>query len=204
MENNILSLLKSNEKKYLIVKSLKARQTLFHQQDICESIAIVVSGELKVSSYLFSGEELIFNIIHKNEMVGNNLIFSDKPIYKGDVLATKESTVVIINKENLIKILQSNREFLEAYLKAENNFTKKLNSTIKMLGYDSAEKRLIYYLLSNGNKIDFKSVQELADILYLSRETLSRLISKLEKESVIQRTPHQLFLLKINHGSDLE
>ena len=202
MENNILSLISKEDRDLLSVKCLRRRQTLFNQFDLCEHVTFVVSGELKISSYLFSGEELVFHVAHKNEMIGNNLIFSDRPIYKGDVVAMRDTTVVLIPKENLIHLLQTNREFLTAYLKEENNFTKKLNSTIKMLAYDSAEKRLIYYLLTNNNRVSFKSIQELADIIHLQRETLSRLVSKLEKENVIQRTPHELYLLKINHEVD--
>ena len=202
MENNILSLISKEEKDLLSVKCLRRRQTLFSQFDLCEHVTFVVSGELKIATYLFSGEELVFNVVRKNQMLGNNLIFSDRPIYKGDVVAMQDTTVVLIPKENLIRLLQTNREFLTAYLREENNFTKRLNSTIKMLAYDSAEKRLIYYLLTNNNKIEFKSVQDLADIIHLQRETLSRLITKLEKEHVIQRAPHELYLLKVNHESD--
>ncbi|MBQ0008959.1 MAG: Crp/Fnr family transcriptional regulator [Firmicutes bacterium] len=195
MENSILLNLSKDEKKLLEVKSLKKNEILFREGENCESVSIVVSGEVKISTISFEGQELIYNILQKNDVFGNNLIFSDEPFYKGDVIATKDSTIVIIKRENLILLLQSNKEFMIAYLNTQSNFSKKLNSTIKLLSYSSAEERLRFYLFNNNGKIQYKSVSELASILHLQRETLSRLLTKLEKENVIKRSLHQIVLL---------
>jgi len=128
-------------------------------------------------------------------MFGNNLIFSDEPSYKGDVIALKDSTIVLIKKENLETILRSNKEFLVSYLNIQSNFGKKLNSTIKMLSFSSAEERFLFYLHENKGTINYHSVADLADILHLKRETLSRLLTNLEKENVIQRSPHKIVKL---------
>ena len=195
MENNILLNLSKDEKKLLEVKSLKKNDILYREDEKCESISIVVSGEIKISTTSFEGKELIYNVLSKNDVFGNNLIFSDEPFYKGDVIATKDSTIVIIKRENLLTLLQSNREFMISYLNVHSNFSKKLNSTIKLLSYSSAEERLRFYLFNNGGSIKVKSVSELANILHLQRETLSRLLTKLEKENVIKRSLHQIDLL---------
>ena len=195
MKNNILLALSKDEKKLLEVKSLKKNEVLFREDNKCESVSIVVSGEVKISTTSFEGRELIYNILHKNDVFGNNLIFSDEPFYKGDVIATKESTIVIIKRENLIQLLHSNKEFMISYLNTQSNFSKKLNSTIKLLSYTSAEERFRFYLFNNNGKIQYKSVSELASILHLQRETLSRLLTKLEKENVIKRSLHQIELI---------
>lgn len=195
MENNILLNLSKDEKKLLEVKTLKKNEILFREDEKCESVSIVVSGEVKISTTSFEGQELIYNVLHKNDVFGNNLIFSDDPFYKGDVIATKDSTIVVIKRNNLVLLLQSNKEFMISYLNAQSNFSKKLNSTIKLLSYSSAEERLRFYLFNQNGKIEFKSVSELAGILHLQRETLSRLLTKLEKENVIKRSLHQINLL---------
>lgn len=195
MENNILSRLSKDEKKFLEVKTLKKNEILIREDDKCESISIVISGEIKISTTSFEGQELIYNVLHKNDVFGNNLIFSDEPFYKGDVIATKDSTIVVIKRENLVLLLQSNKEFMISYLNAQSNFSKKLNSTIKLLSYSSAEERFRFYLFNHNGKIQIKSVSELAAILHLQRETLSRLLTKLEKENVIKRSLHQIDLI---------
>ena len=195
MEKNILLTLSKDEKNLLEVKTLKKNEVLFREDEKCDCVSIVVSGEIRISSTTFDGHELVFNIIRKNDIFGNNLIFSDEPLYKGDVIATIDTTLVLIKRDNLIKLLQSNKEFMVCYLNIQSNFGKKLNSTIKLLSYSSAEERLRFYLFSHNDRINFRSVSELASILHLQRETLSRLLTKLEKENVIKRSLHQIELM---------
>lgn len=195
MENNILSALTKEQKALLNVKSFNKNEILFREEEKCENVTFVISGEILISSASFEGKELIYNVIEKNEVFGNNLIFSDSPFYKGDVIATKESTIVNIKRENLTILLQNNKEFLLSYLNLQSNFSKKLNSTIKLLSITSAEERIKFYLFENQGKIAYKSVTELAAILHLQRETLSRVLTKLEKENTIKRSLHQITLL---------
>lgn len=190
MKNNILSLLTKEQQLLLEVKSLNRGDVLFREGELCSKVSIVVSGQVKISSMHYSGSEVVFNILENGELFGNNLLFSDNPFYKGDVIALKESMIVSINKESLENILLCNKEFLIAYLNIQSNFGKKLNSTIKLLSFSSAEERFMFYLKENNNEIKYHSVTELADLLHLKRETLSRLLTKLEKENVIQRSPH--------------
>ena len=195
MKNNILQTLTKDEQKLLEVKTLNRGEFLFREGQLCTQIAIVVSGQVKISSMNYSGSEVVFNVLEKEEMFGNNLIFSDNPKYKGDVIALKDSIIVLIKKENLENILQNNKEFLLSYLNIQSNFGKKLNSTIKMLSFASAEDRFMYYLHESKNEISYHTVTELADILHLKRETLSRVLTKLEKENAIQRSPHKIIKL---------
>ena len=195
MKNNILSLLSKDEQKLVIVKTLNRGEFLFREGELCTHIAIVVSGQVKISSMNYSGNEVVFNVLEKGEIFGNNLIFSDDPRYKGDVVTLKDSTIVLIKKENLESLLSDNKEFLLMYLNIQSNFGKKLNSTIKMLSISSAKERFKYYLHEQNNEIEFKSVTELADILHLKRETLSRVLTELEKENAIRRSPHKIIKL---------
>ena len=195
MKNNILQTLSKDERKLLEVKTLNKGVFLFREGQLCTQIAIVVSGQVKISSINYSGSEVVFNVLENGEIFGNNLIFSDNPIYKGDVIALKDSVVVLIKKENLVNILQSNKEFLLTYLNIQSNFGKKLNSTIKMLSFASAEERFKFYLRENNGEISYHTVTEFADILHLKRETLSRVLTKLEKENAIKRSPHKIVRL---------
>lgn len=192
MENNILSLLSKEERQLLSVHSYNKNDVLHREGDKCEEITIVSEGKIKIVSYSFSGKEIIFNELGKNQIFGNNLLFSSEPNYKGDVVSVDKSIVVTIKKDNLITLLSSNQEFLREYLKIQSDFGKSLNSRIKLLSIDSALERFEYYLFINKGEIEFKSITSLASELGLKRETLSRLVSKLEKENVIKRSLHHI------------
>lgn len=183
--SNIIETLTTKELGKLKFIKLSKEQTLFNENDVCEYVGVVLKGLISISSFSFKGNEIIYNQLVEGDLFGNNLIFSDDPIYKGNVIAKSKSQVALISKENLIFLMQTNKEFLVQFLNKQSNFGKALNSKIKLLSFDGAEERLQYYLFINKNKIRFSTVTALANELQIKRETLSRLLSKLIKEGKI-------------------
>lgn len=184
----IIELLSLEERKLTKTVSLKKDEILFHEDDICGYVGIVIEGNISISSYSYHGNEIVYNQLTNGSVFGNNLIFSTDPRYKGDVISKTKCKVVLINKNNLVKLLQSNAEFLNKYLEIQSEFSKQLNTKIKLLSFDSAEERFLYYLYINDNKIEYKTITNLANTLYMKRETLSRLISKLEKDGQVSKS----------------
>ena len=176
--------------------SLSKGETLFHEEDLCKHVGIVTKGSLQSVSYLADGSEIVYNTIKVNQMFGNNLIFLNKPYYKGNIISNDDSEVLLIEKEQLITLLQSNKDFLIAFMNEEARFTIELNNAIKLLSLDNAKDRLLFYLHINADYITIKSVSDLAKRLYIKRETLSRLITKLSKENIIKRQSNSIELIR--------
>ena len=182
---NIIALLNEKEKERLIYKELRKGETLFYENDCCGEIGIVKYGKLLITSYPENGNPIIYNRLKEDDMFGNNLLFSSQPFYKGDVIAESDSGIILIKKDVLIGFLEENTDFLLAYLQIQADSGKRLHSRIRLLSIDSAQERFITYLCENGNKITYSSVSDLADDLFIRRETLSRLLSKLIKNKVV-------------------
>ena len=182
---NIIALLNEKEKERLIYKELRKGETLFYENDRCGEIGIVKYGKLLITSYPENGNPIIYNRLKEDDMFGNNLLFSSQPFYKGDVIAESDSGIILIKKDVLIGFLEENTVFLLAYLQIQADSGKRLHSRIRLLSIDSAQERFITYLRENGNKITYSSVSDLADDLFIRRETLSRLLSKLIKNKVV-------------------
>ena len=181
----LTNLLTNEEKRRLKIVHLQKNETLFFEGDICENIGLVFRGELKIVSYLEDGKEIVYNIIKENQMFGNNLIFSSDPRFRGDVIASSESYLYLIPRDKLLEILRENQEFLIGYLNAQSDFGKSLNLNIKLLTLNNAKERILYFLKTNQDKIEFKSITDLAKRLFLTREVLSRTLHNLEREHVI-------------------
>ena len=194
--NNIIELLTKEEKTKVVIQKYKKNSLLFEEDEICTSIGVVLSGEVEITSYSFVGKEIVFNKIEPFGIFGNNLIFSSDPKYRGNVIATSDCVIALINKENLLYLLQHNRSFLEEYLKMHADFSKTLNSKIKLLSFNKAEERLDYYLYINYGKVKYKSITSLARELSLTREATSRLISTLSSEHKIEIKNHIIFKIR--------
>jgi len=190
---DIFNLLTTKDQKLFEIVHVKKGQILFHEEEICEKIGIVKTGLIKIISYSLSGMEIIYNEIKLGHLFGNNLLFSSDRRYRGNVIATLDSEVWLINKDNLLILLENNKSFLETYLSLQADFSKTLNFKIKLLSLSSAEERLIYFL-KEKQPYRYQSITSLANELYLSRETLSRLVSKMEKEGLILKNGKTLSL----------
>ena len=136
---NVLS-----KKEHQLVKGYQIAKgnIIFHEGDACESIGIIISGKVDIVSYSFQGREMLINSLKAGELFGNNLIFSSSPIYKGDVIAKEKAVIAFISKEDLITLLQNNKEFLELYLQAQSDKAKLLTARIQLLSFPNAEERL--------------------------------------------------------------
>lgn len=191
----LFELLTKEEKKTCTEVLAQKNQILFHENDLCQAVGIVLSGQVNIVSYALSGQEIVYNQIKVGGIFGNNLLFSSNPYYKGNVIAATDTSLVLIKKEALLTILQNNKNFLMQYLQINADFSKHLNHQIKLLSFLNAEDRFLYYL-QERHRVKFKSVTELAKTLFLTRETLSRLITKLVKEGKIVRQGNIIELLK--------
>lgn len=191
----ILSLLDKQEERFLKEKKLLKGEILFHESDECQKIGVVRQGSLIISSFLENGKQIVYSRLKENDLFGNNLLFSTSPYYKGDVIALQDSIVDLIEKEDLLYLLKNNTEFLKEYLKIQSDNGKNLHLRIRLLSIESAKERLFYLLHENGNELFVPSVSSLARDLQLSRETLSRLLSKLTKEKYIIKEGKHIRLL---------
>lgn len=191
----ILETLNAEEKKAIQWISLEKGAILFQENEICQHMGIVMQGELAIISYSYQGKEIVFNQLKKDAVFGNHLLFSSEPLYKGNVLAKTKAQIALISKEKLLTILQTNQAFLLEFLQLQSDFSKELNRTIKLLSFDRAEERFLYYMHIHHQQLSFSSVSSLAASLFLTRETMSRVLSHLVKQKKIVRKKNTLYLL---------
>ena len=194
--SSLYDALTKKEKEMIRITSYKKETTIFHEDDFCDVICIILEGTIDILSYSFSGKEIVYNNLKEGDVFGNNLIFSDKPYFRGNVISKEKTKLAIIHKNTLIKLLKENESFLIGYLRIQSNFGKSLNARIKLLGLDNAEDRFMYYMYLNKGSITFKNITSLSQTLGLARETLSRLISRLIKENKIIRNKNNIKLVK--------
>ena len=183
----LIETLTEENKKGCKIQKYKKGQIVFHENDECLYVGLVKKGSVQIVSYSLGGKEIVYNEINENGIFGNNLLFSQNPIYKGNVIAKSDCEILLINEENLTNILQNNALFLKKYLSIHAEFSKKLNGTIKLLSFDAAEE---------NEPVKYQSVSSLASTIFLTRETTSRIISRLLKEGKIVQKDKVLYLKK--------
>ena len=173
--------------------NFKKNEIIFNEDQICEEMGIIISGEYIIQSLSFNGNEIIYAYLKEGDIFGQNLLFSDNNKYKGNVICINPGEVQFINKNNLLYIFNKYPNILSIFLKKQSNSIISLNNNIKILSFESAEERLIFFL-SNTGKYKYDTITKFAKILNLRRETLSRLIVKLIKKDVIYKDDTYIYL----------
>lgn len=190
MIDNLWDALNSKEKEKIKIKKYKRNEIVFNENDLCTSFALILKGEVSISTYTLLEKEYNIKIIGENESFGEYLLFSDSPYYLGNVIALKESQIAFIPKNYLLHLLQTNINFLNCYMNKAANNTMKLQNRLKVLSQSSIREKILFYLKNethnkNTNIIYIKSKENLAKILNIPRPSLSRELILLKKDGII-------------------
>lgn len=190
----MFNILSTNDKNKVFRKNyFYKKQILFSENQECESIGIVVSGEFVIQSCSFNGNEITYAYLKEGDIFGQNLIFAKNCRYKGNVICIKPGEVHFINKEDLMYIFNKYPKILSYYLEKQADSMISLNNSIKILSFNNAEERFLFFI-SNQGKYKYESITKLSKILNLRRETLSRVIAKLIKKGVISKDANYIYL----------
>ena len=165
-----------------------------HENDLCDGIYIINKGVVKISSYSLGGKEIIYNMLSQDDVFGNNLVFSSSPYYRGNVIAETEVSLSYIYIKDIEHLFQTNLEFVRCYLQIQSDFGKTLNAKLKMLSFPLAEERILFLLESSNGEIEYNTMTDLANLLFLTREVTSRTVHRLAKENKIILGKHKISL----------
>ena len=175
------------------IKSYKNSEIIFFEDQPCEYVSIILKGSIYMTS-MYNDREIKFNFLRKNSMFGHNLIFNQNVKYKAHIIAVGNTKILHLNKDEFLKSLQ-NPDILEDYLKYMSWFTINDKENIKILKIQKLEDRIFYILNTNNKVFRFKNITQFSVMLGVSRETLSREITKLISENKIKRIKNTLYLL---------
>lgn len=166
-------------------------EKIFLENELCSCIAIIKRGTIKASQSYSDGHDKIIRILNQNEIIGLQLIFSSNPFYKASFYCEALTTIEFIYKEDLIYLMDNNKQIKENILAYISDYSIKLNDHIKLLSYKTIRQKICAYLYFEAQKkqatsflIDF-SKTELAAFLNVERPSLSFELSKLINDGII-------------------
>lgn len=195
----LTSCLKFKDKKY------NKGQMLYTEGEILEDLGLIISGCLSIEHYDIKGNVNILNVIKKGETFAESYAAQKSIPLSVNIRALEDCHIIFMNIEHLLTACPSNCTFHNQLIKnlfsiiAEKNLhlsDKILHSSPKTI----REKVQIY--LSSQEKINkSKSFeipynrQQLADYLNVDRSALSKELSKMQKEGVINFRKNRFTIL---------
>ena len=173
---------------------------------------IVKFGEVKVVQTSRDGRENILAIHHSGETFGEMALL-DGNTTPATVVAMEDSKIITISKEHFDNVILKSPKAVQSLLRILCKRLRESWRTIQVLKFTDAETRLKYILMNlsysdgirgpDGVLINTKIThQELAELAGTSRETISRLISKLQQKKLLKISSHRCMLLNSSYWQE--
>jgi CRP/FNR family transcriptional regulator len=176
-------------------KVLQAGETLFAAGDESLAGATLISGSLKIASYDRDGEERIISLVHPAGFVGE--LFA--PMARHYVVALTESRLCVFSRSDYDAAINRFPALAMALLKRTSDDLEETRTLIDLMGRRSARARVAGLIMGFARAASQSSCHaalffelpvsrgEMAGLLGLTIETISRQLGELEREGLIGR-----------------
>ena len=186
--------------KVALFKSFSKETVILKENSYVQFIPLVIKGLVKVYKEEENGNEVLLYYIKPGESCIMSIMAAEKNIpinVKGVVEDDAEIMLIPIDKINRIR--KNYPKWNSFVYELFNEKFDEVVEMVKILTFSNKQKRLEEYLktkatLNNSNVI-FKSHQQIANELGSSREVISRLLKKLEKEKKVTLHQKQINIL---------
>ena len=183
-------------------KKYSAGDIIVHQGDAVHNIGIVTAGSATGKKYTANGEEIVVSVLTENKIFGDVLSGADGFASPVTVHARTDCTVLFINYEKLLysphpqahRILQNMIQNISLKYFAQNK-------RMEILMMKSVRSKVTAYLEwqrsakgSRSFSIDMDR-QLMADFLGVERSALSRELSRMKKDGLIDYHKNSFVLL---------
>ena len=177
-------------------RSLAPSQILFQQGETSKYLYWVVSGRLRLVSFVYE-RTIAHYFVEAGELIGENALYADT--YSCTVIAETAAEVIAIPKQQFVEALQESPTLSDLYLRNLTQRFQSVKSLLELRSISSARDRLMHYLSQRrlpgqNTAILDKPLRAIASELALTPEGLSRLLSRLQAEGVITRKKRSISL----------
>jgi len=188
------------------IGTFKRNEVIFHEEDTNEYMYIILSGKVKVIQTSEEGKEIIL-ALHKSKDFFGEMTLIDGKTAPATVIAIENSIIAIISKKDFYSLIESYGKILLNILQIFCERIRNSYSRIQILSFNNASQRIktLLVMLSNmygrkteeGTTIDMKLThQNIADMTGITRETVTRILNKWQKEGEISVLKNKYIQLK--------
>jgi CRP/FNR family transcriptional regulator len=176
-------------------RRLKRGETLFAAGDESAACATLIKGALKVTSIDENGTERILALVHPAGFIGE--LFA--PFAHHDVVALTDSELCVFPKSEMGRAVDLHPQLAQALLRRTQEDLLQSRELLALSGRRSASSKVAGFLLSLAEAASDSSCHaarefelpltrgEIAGMLGLTIETVSRALTRFERDGLIRR-----------------
>jgi CRP/FNR family transcriptional regulator, cyclic AMP receptor protein len=187
---------------HAVVRNHPPNQMILLENDWGGSVYFVLEGWLKIRTYNVDGKEITLNIVGQGEIVGEMAALEQAP-RSTDVLSLTTATIANIPAEDFVQLLKNEPMAGMKLSQLMGRRLRQVNRRLRLRESNSASRVADTLLfLAEGQGVDINSKKgaeipnfphrELSSMSGLARETVTRVLTKLEKDGLIVRSQEKV------------
>jgi CRP-like cAMP-binding protein len=172
------------------IKTYKKGNAIVFRGEPCQELMIMIKGTVKGEMIDFKGKAIEIEKISAPRPLAPGFLFGKDNTFPVDVVSSEEVTILSIPKNSLLGIFQSSEKVLNNFLDIISDRTQFLSDKLWFISFKSIKEKIVHYILSQLKKgentvILPKNHQELSEYFGVTRPSLSRVFSELERENIL-------------------
>jgi CRP/FNR family transcriptional regulator, cyclic AMP receptor protein len=180
------------------VVEFKRKEKIFSQGDLSKNVLYIQKGSVRLSVVNESGKEAVVAILGTGDFFGEGCL-AGQPIRIGSATAISASTVLIIDKREMIRVLHAEHEFSDRFITYMLSRNIRIEADLVDQLFNSTEKRLARALLLLARYGKEDQVQRV--LPRVSQETLAQTIGTTRSRvNVFMNKFKKLGFIKYNGG----
>src|SRR3984893_14630699 len=157
------------------IVAYRRKEVVFSQGDPCENVMYVQSGAIQLSVLSNTGKQAIVAVLGAGEFLGEGAL-AGHPIRLETATATVASTVLVIPKRQMIRLLHSQHAFSDRFIAHMLLRNARLEADLVDHLFNSSEKRLARTLLLLARYGQVGDTKPLGKLPKISQETLAEMV----------------------------
>jgi CRP/FNR family transcriptional regulator len=190
----------------ITTRKYKKGQMIFFEGDVADKLYIVSNGKMKVFKYTKEGKEQILYILSNGDFIGD-LSLLKRGKFEFNAEALEDTAICTLSKEDFDNVVRSNPEIPIKILENVHDRLLSLENLVQSLGTKDVEARIAALILSfvknfgsdtkDGVVIDLPlNREEMGNYIGITRETISRKLTAMQDEGVIELIGNKKLLIK--------
>jgi CRP/FNR family transcriptional regulator, anaerobic regulatory protein len=171
------------------IKVFEEGEMLMKTGQFFKSAVLIIHGHVKLYREGEEGNEFFMYYLNPGEACALSMICATRNQASSIMaIADEETEVVLIPIQFMDTLMRDYRSWYYFVLETYRNRFEELLSVIDNIAFKNMDERLVWYLKRHaeisGNSLNIKH-QQIANDLNTSREVVSRLLKKMEKEGLL-------------------
>ena len=172
------------------IKQFSTNDVIACHGDECNSLQIVVNGNVRGEMMDATGRVLKIEDIGAPRPLAIAFLFGQNNRYPVTITANENSTLLILPRESVIKLIQSSEVFLTNFMNVISNRAQFITDKLKSHSFQTLRAKLADYFLeldrsNSGAFYLTKTHEELGEMFGVTRPSLSRTLRELHNEGLI-------------------